>query len=110
MHDEQWKETVGRIQDTFRVLSHEVVRGDEVSGDVEFIEFESPQGRMKVERTSKPRIVGKTALGSKRIGSSVSVHYEYSPTDRVHTVKAYRWNDVKGDWDEVTAPTGGASG
>lgn len=110
MNDEQWKETIGRIQDTFKVLNHEMVKDEGGSGDVEFIEFESPQGRMKLERTSKPRVVGKTTLGSKRIGSSVSVRYEYSPTDRVHTVKAYRWNEASGRWEEITAPVGGASG
>ncbi len=101
MNDEQWKETVGRIQDTFRVISHEMVRGDELTGDVETIEFESPQGRMKLERTSKPRIVGQSALGSKRIGGSVSVKYQYSPTDRVNTVKAYRMEPGSGEWTEV---------
>lgn len=110
MNDEQWKETVGRIQDTFKVLNHEVVRGDEVSGDVELIEFESPQGRMKLERVSKPRVVGKSALGSKRIGSAVSVRYEYSPTDRVHTVKAFRWNEASGEWEAIAAPVSGSNG
>lgn len=102
MNEEQWQETIGRIQDSFRVLEHEVVRGDEATGDVERIVFESPQGRMKLERISKPRVIGKTALGSKRIGSSVSVQYHYSPTERIHTVKAYRWDEVSGDWKEVS--------
>lgn len=109
MHDEQWRETVGRIQDTFTVLEHEVVRGDPESGDVEFIVFQSPQGKMKLERTSRPRVVGKNAIGSKRIGGTVSVKYEYSSSEFVHTLKAFRWNERRNDWDEVAAP-GGTSG
>jgi hypothetical protein len=105
MQDEQWKDVIGRIQDTFRVLDHEVTRGDELTGDVESIEFETPQGKMKLERTSKPRVVGKTAIGSKRIGSSSTVKYQYSETDRVHTVKAYRWEDEA--WMEISGQGGG---
>ena len=77
MQDEQWKDVIGRILDTFKVLNHEVTRGDELTGDVESIEFETLQGKMKLERTSKPRVVGKSAIGSKRMGSSSSVKYEY---------------------------------
>lgn len=106
MNDEQWRETVGRIQDSFRVLDHQHIRGDEVTGDLEFIEFESPQGKMKLERTSKPRVIGKTAIGSKRIGSAVKVHYEYSSTDRVHTVKAYRWDPRLTTWQEILPGNG----
>ncbi|MFH0828996.1 MAG: hypothetical protein V1907_02335 [Candidatus Kerfeldbacteria bacterium] len=101
MHDEQWKDTIGRIQDTFKVERHEVTRGDEASGDLEVIEFETPQGRMKLERVSKPRVIGKTALGSKRIGSNVSVKYQYSATEKVHTVRAFRWDAARGDWLEI---------
>lgn len=101
MNDEQWRETIGRIQDTFKVLDHEVVRADEVTGDTERIEFETPQGKMKLERVSKPRVVGKSALGSKRIGGSVSVRYQYSATEKVHTMKAYRWDEQSGDWKEI---------
>ncbi|MBI4092648.1 MAG: hypothetical protein HY420_01860 [Candidatus Kerfeldbacteria bacterium] len=103
MNDEQWQETIGRIQDTFKVLDHEVTRGDEVSGDTERIEFETPQGKMKLERISKPRVVGKSTIGSKRIGGSVSVRYQYSSTDKISTVRAYRWDDQVGEWKEISA-------
>lgn len=113
MNDEQWKETVGRIQDTFRVLGHEMVRGDELTGDIETIEFESPQGRMKLERTSKPRVIGQSALGSKRIGGNVAVRYQYSATERINTVKAFRMEPGSGEWVEIAgtgrSPVYGAS-
>ncbi len=108
MHDDQWRETIGRIQDSFHVLDHQIVHGDEVSGDLEFIEFESPQGKMRLERASRPRVIGKTAIGSKRIGSSVNVKYEYSASERIHTVTAYRWNEATGEWVTMAAPGGAA--
>lgn len=105
MKDEQWKDVVGRVLDTFTVLNHEVTRGDEFTGDVESIEFETPRGTMKLERTSKPRVIGKSAIGSKRIGSSSTVKYEYSATEKVHIFKAYRL--VGGAWEEISS--GGAT-
>ena len=107
MHDEQWKETIGRVQDSFHVLDHQIITGDQVSGDVEYIEFETPQGKIRLERTSKPRVVGKSALGSRRIGGSVSVQYQYSATDRIHTVKAFRWDDRTSEWVELKHGFGG---
>jgi len=104
MQDEQWKDVIGRIQDTFNVLNHQVTRGDEFTGDIESIEFETPQGKMKLERTSKPRVVGKTAIGSKRIGSSSTVKYQYSETDKIHTMKAYRWQNE--EWSEISPQNG----
>lgn len=101
MQDEQWKDTVTRIEDTFHVLRHEVIRGDEVSGDHEVIEFETPRGRMKLERVSKPRVIGKSALGSKRIGGSVNVKYEYSATERTHHVNAFQWSEASQDWTPI---------
>jgi hypothetical protein len=97
---------VGRIEDTFKVLSHDILRGDEMTGDVETIEFETPQGRTRLERISKPRIVGKTAIGSKRIGSAVNVKYQYSATDRVSAVKASRYDPTSGTWVEIASPGG----
>lgn len=101
MQDEQWRDTVTRIEDTFKVTAHDVVRGDEVSGDMETIEFETPQGKMKLERVSRPRIIGKSGLVSNRIGSGATVKYEYSSTEKIHTVTAFRWDDTKLDWTAI---------
>jgi len=101
MNDEQWQDTVTRIEDTFTVLRHEVVRGDEISGDTEVIEFQTPQGKMKLERISKPRVIGKSALASKRIGGSAAVKYEYSATERIHSMTAFRWDEAGQEWKTI---------
>lgn len=98
MNDDRWQDTVTRIEDAFKILQHEIIRGDDVSGDREIIEFESPQGRVKLERISKPRVMGKSALSSKRIGGGATVKYEYSATEKIHTVNAYRWDTAANDW------------
>lgn len=109
MQDEKWRETLGRIKDTFDVLAHEQIHGDAVSGEVEFIEFVTPGGKMKLERTSKPRVIGKTAIGSKRIGSTATVQYQYSDTEKIHIFKAYRWDERLQAWTEIDIQRGGFS-
>lgn len=99
MNDERWQETVGRIKDTFTVIGESVDDLEDGSGKRESIEFESPLGRIKLERTTRRAIVGTRGLGSRRIGSSTKVTHTFSATDIHQYVKAYRWQND--DWIEL---------
>ena len=102
MNAEKWKEIVGRIEDSFDVLEHETEDLDPRPGRVEFITFIGPKGRMRLERESRPRILEKKGLGSRRIGSQTSVEYIYSDSDEVDTVKAFSWDESREDWAEIS--------
>ena len=100
MTDEQWEETVDRAEKQFGVGE----RGEEAlaeGGYVAWIEFEGPQGRMKLERTVKPRLKEARMTFSKRIGSGVVVKKVYDPEAMVSFMKAYRWNEGSDDWEEM---------
>lgn len=103
MTDERWQDILGHIQDKFEVLDHrtEALAADEGSGSVETIEFNGPLGRMKLERTTRPRILGKKTIGSRRIGSDTTVEYLYSDTETTHQFGAYRWNEDDQTWVEM---------
>jgi hypothetical protein len=98
MDDEKWQDTIGRIQDDFEVLEHETKELDDSPGSMEIIVFKSPAGKMKLERTTKPLVLDKKALGSKRIGSQTTVEYIYSETEKVHTMKAFKWDETQQGW------------
>lgn len=98
MEDEKWREIVGRIQDDFEVFEHETKDLEEGPGSVEMIVFKSPLGKMKLERITKPLVLDKKGLGSKRIGSQTTVEYIYSETEKVHTLKAYKWDESSETW------------
>ena len=101
MDDEKWQEVVGRILDDFDVLEHDTAELDPGPGKMEYIIFNGPLGKMKLERTSKPLVLDKKAIGSKRIGSQTGVEYIYSDTEKVHTMKAYKWDEGQQSWIEM---------
>lgn len=101
MQDEKWKDIVGRVLDDFDVLEHETKDLDPGPGDMEYIIFNGPLGKMKLERTNKPVILDKKGVGSRRIGSEVDIKYTYSDTEKVHIFKAYQWKDDQVGWVEM---------
>jgi len=103
MNDEKWQDIIGRVKDDFEVIEHETKELEEGPGSVELIVFDGPIGKMKLTRTSRPLILDKKAIGSRRIGSQTTVEYVYSDTEKTHTFKAYKWEDDQGDWVEMEA-------
>jgi len=103
MTEEKWKDIISQIKDDFEVLEQETKQLEGIPGQVEYIIFNGPVGKIKLELISKPLVVDKRAIGSKRIGSKSRVEYIYSDTEKVHTFKAYKWDEVQNDWMEMEA-------
>ncbi len=106
MQDEKWQEIIGRVKDEMEVIEHTTNELEEGPGSIEYIIFNGPLGKMKLERISKPLIIDKKAIGSKRIGSQTTVEYVYSDTEKTHSFKAYVWSDEQNDWVEAEAGKG----
>lgn len=98
MQDEKWQDIIGRVLDDFEVLEHETQELEEGRGSVEYIVFNGPLGKMKLERISRPLILDKKVIGSKRIGSDTHVEYVFSDTEKTHAFNAYKWDDAQDDW------------
>ncbi|MBU0598110.1 hypothetical protein KKF61_03890 [Patescibacteria group bacterium] len=103
MQDDKWQDIIGRVKDDFEVLENKTKDLDEGPGSVEFIIFNGPLGKMKLERISRPIVLDKKGIGSRRIGSQTSVQYTYSETEKSHKFKAYKWNDEQNDWVAMEA-------
>jgi hypothetical protein len=103
MTDEKWKEVIAKIKDNFELVDHQTEELIEESGpgSVEIIEFIGPLGRMKLERVTRPLVIDKKTIGSKRIGSNTTVEYIYSDTEKVNKFKAYRFDDKDQVWVEM---------
>jgi hypothetical protein len=107
MTQEKWQNIVGLIKDKFGVEDEgREELADIPSGSVEFIIFSGPLGRMRLEYTSKPVVLDKKSIGSKRIGSEATVQYIYSDTEMSNTFKAYKWEDE--EWVEMEQEAAGA--
>ena len=103
MNDDKWQDVVGRVQDDFEVLEHETLDLEQGPGSVEYIVFNGPLGKMKLERISRPLVIDKKGLGSRRIGSATDVVYTYSDTEKTHKFRAYKWDSQPNDWVEIEA-------
>lgn len=102
MNEEKWQNILSMIEDKFEVLE----KGQDLPEDkgvdkIDFIMFNGPLGKMRLEYTTKPVVLGKKTIYSKRAGSETAVDYEYSDTEKYNELKAYKWNEQDDNWAEI---------
>lgn len=102
MHVDKWKETLDLIKEKFAVEDEGVLQSEEYGGmTTEYIIFEGPIGKMKMEFISKPRVLDKNTTYSNRIGSDVTVDYIYSDTEKTTKLLISRWSEADESWIPV---------
>jgi hypothetical protein len=102
MNLDKWKDIVGSIKDKFEVIEYEKEHYEEQGGlDLEYIVFNSPLGRVKLEFISKPVVLDKKTNYSRRIGSDVKVEYVYSEEEMTTKMEAYKWDESSDDWIKI---------
>jgi hypothetical protein len=102
MHDEKWQNLISMIEEKFPIEEQgEEEIAAEGGGKIEFIVFTGPLGRMKAERTTRPLVIDKKTQYSNRIGGDVKVDFVFSPTEKVHKFKVYKWDDLDFSWAEI---------
>ena len=75
----------------------------------ESVVWQSPQGRMKLTRTTRPLVVDKKLHYSHRIGGGSSVEYVYSKTESTSRIRLFKWSERLNDWEEIDAGALGAA-
>lgn len=104
MHDDKWKDALDHITERFTIFEQGTEPLPEYpNGKREFIVFQSPLGKVRLERTTKPRTTGQRAVTSRRIGGTTKVESLYDLHDMVHFITASRWDDGAGTWHEIDA-------
>ena len=78
----------------------ELSTGEKIMGQRQMVEFQSPLGRIKLEKNSRPKVIDKKVLHTKRIGGRVAVDFVYSEEEKVENLKIYRLNEDK-QWVEI---------
>ncbi len=95
---------MGNIKDNFKVEEADQLHLEDEGGtDVEYIIFNGPLGRMKLEFISKPAVLDRKTKYSRRLSAETVVEYVYSPDEKTHRLKAYQWDEGLGDWLEMEA-------
>ena len=78
----------------------ELSTGKKIMGQRQIVEFQSPLGRIKLEKNSRPKVIDKKVLHTKRIGGRVAVDFVYSDEEKVENLKIYRFKND--EWIEIS--------
>ena len=111
MNNDRWNNIISMVQEKFppaELSEGEIEIGQDkhnnpIKGKVERLEFTGPLGKMKLERTTKPKVLDKKTLYSNRAGSDMRVDYVYSEDEVVQFMKAYKWDEDEEKWLEIEA-------
>jgi hypothetical protein len=102
MMPEKWENIKGSIKDKFKVEdSGKEHIEDEGGADIEYIVFNGPLGKIRLEHISKPIVLDKKTVFSRRIGSETAVDYVYSEDEKSHKLIAYKWDENNDEWEEI---------
>lgn len=103
MNDSRWAEILDQVADKFEVEDQGRYDLEDVpNGTVEYIEFNSPMGKLRLERATTPRVEKTKATGGSKYGAGSYVEKVYSDTDMVKTFQAFK--EVNGGWEEFEYP------
>jgi hypothetical protein len=106
MNLDKWKDIKLNIKEKFSIIDSGQ-DSEELDNDhqqkIDWIEFESPVGTVRLEFISSPKVMGKNTAYSNRIGSDMKVDYIYSEDEIVNHLKAYRYNEDLDDWEGIEA-------
>ena len=90
-------------EERFEDIIKQTADGPVVAGKSEIIIFESPIGKTKLVRESRPIVLDKKEFYSHQQGKSARTEYEFSDTEFSHKIKAYKWDNYEDDWLEMDA-------
>lgn len=103
MNQEKWEDLIALVKEHYEVIERQTEDILEGKGSLEYICFQGPMGKIRLEREIKPVVTGRKVLSSRRIGSGVSEEFEYSDSEMIDKLKAFLWNEGKDDWEEIDA-------
>lgn len=99
MNRERWQDIIETIENSFSVEEKGKYESEEHGGtETEFIIFNGPLGRLKLEFASRPVIMDTRTKYSNRIGSDVTVNHTYSETEKSHSLNVWKWDEATEDW------------
>lgn len=102
MTPEKWQNIIGNVKDKFEVLENGSEHLEEEGGiDIEYIIFNGPLGKMRLEFVTKPVVIDKKTTYSNRIGSETKVDYVYSEAEKSHQLLTYKWDEAEDNWAEI---------
>ena len=103
MNQEKWLNIKAMVDENFGITDQgkSALPEGQGPGELEFIEFNGPMGKMKLEFIIRPLVLGKKTQFSRRVGSKTKVDYVYSETEKTYKFNAYKWDESADDWRNI---------
>lgn len=64
----------------------------------EIVICNSPMGKLKLIRTTKPKVLDKKTIYSNRPGAQMNVQYIYSETESTNNLEILKWDEMRESW------------
>lgn len=103
-----WGEILDRLEDQFGEMeiqelseSREDDTGQKLVSQIKRVEFETPQGLMRVDLVTAPMILDKKTHYSHTSGTHANVEFVLSETEKTQKIRAYRFNEDMNEWTEI---------
>jgi hypothetical protein len=103
MTRERWEDLANTIRDKFKVLTDGREELEDRPGTREFLEFETPAGKFRLEFVESARVTGVATSGGRRVGTAGRIVKTFSDEETVVHLDTYRWAD--GDWQPIDSST-----
>lgn len=113
MSADLWSEILDRLEQQYGEMNIEKISesreddtGQKLTSEIQRVEFETAQGRMRVELVTAPMILDKKTHYTHTSGASANVEYILSDTEKTERIRAYRYDDDTDDWMEINTSSG----
>jgi hypothetical protein len=110
MNDDKWldlkvklREKFGDVEETVEKESGEDDMGQSVPTTTETLQFDSPLGRLKMIRTTRPKILDKKTHYHKGAGGA-QVEFILSDDEMTHKLEVFKLDEVTGDFLPLDIP------
>ncbi|HRH32664.1 MAG TPA: hypothetical protein PK720_00745 [bacterium] len=101
MNIDRWQQILQTVRSSFEVEDEGTETSDERGGtEIEFIVFNGPLGRLRLEFETHGALTGTKTFFKKRVGAEISVEQTYSPTEKVHHFSVWKWDEAMEEWNE----------
>lgn len=112
MNNEQWSDLKEKIRTKGIEISEKTEDatsfddlGNKIPAKKEVLEFSTEMGKIKIERTSRPKILDKKAHYHKGTGGQAKLEYVLSPDEISHKVEVFRRDEDLDEWRPLDIPT-----
>jgi len=113
MNAELWGDILDRLEDQYGSLpiqelseTREDDTGQKLTSVIKRVEFETAQGKMRLELVTAPMILDKKTHYTHTSGARANVEYVLSETEKTERIRAYRYDDDTDDWIEINTSSG----